>query len=101
MDVKDLNFVVALYETRNFSVAARKRGTVQSNVSARIRNLEKSLGVILFERLWRTVAPTTQGTKLYRGARRLLRLLSEAERAVKGRPSRGQRPSRRARSPRR
>ena len=45
MDVKDLRYFVAVYEAEGFSRASRELGTVQSNVSARIRNLEGLLGI--------------------------------------------------------
>ena len=83
MDVKDLRYFVAVYEAEGFSRASRDLGTVQSNVSARIRNLEGALGVSLFERRYRRVAPTVDGDQLYRHAKKVLTTLSEAERAVK------------------
>ena len=83
MDVKDLRYFVAVYEADGFSRASRDLGTVQSNVSARIRNLEGALGVPLFERRYRRVAPTVDGDQLYRHAKKVLTTLSAAERAVK------------------
>jgi general secretion pathway protein G len=56
---------------------------VQSNVSARIRNLEGALGVPLFERRYRRVAPTAGADKLYRHAKKVISSLNEAERALK------------------
>ena len=50
MDLRDLRYFIAVYEAAGFSRASRALGTVQSNVSARIRNLEDSLGVELFRR---------------------------------------------------
>ena len=51
--MRDLNalesFVVAA-ETKNFSIAAERRNTVQSAISAHIRKLEDELGKALFER---------------------------------------------------
>ena len=81
MDVKDLRYFIAVYEAEGFSRASRELGTVQSNVSARIRSLEGSLGLPLFERRYRRVAPTAGGDKLYRHAKKVLTSLSEAERA--------------------
>jgi DNA-binding transcriptional LysR family regulator len=98
MEFKDLEFVIAVYEARSFSGAARRLGTVQSNVSARILKLEKSLGTSLFTRLWRTVAPTTPGARLYRGAQRLLTQLRGVERLI--RAPRKPAPSRAAAAPR-
>src|SRR5882724_11126556 len=83
MDVEDLRFFIAVYESEGFSRASEKLGTVQSNVSARIRNLEGSLGVPLFERRYRRVAPTARGDQLYRHARKVVSALDDAERAVR------------------
>src|SRR5882672_7111456 len=83
MDVDDLRFFIAVYESEGFSRASEKLGTVQSNVSARIRSLEGSLGVPLFERRYRRVAPTARGDQLYRHARKVVSALNGAERAVK------------------
>jgi len=83
MDVKDLRYFVAVYEAEGFSRASRELGTVQSNVSARIRNLEGTLGISLFERRYRRVAPTAGGDKLYRHAKKVISSLNDAERALR------------------
>lgn len=89
MDVKDLRYFIAVYEAEGFSRASRELGTVQSNVSARIRNLEASLGIPLFERRYRRVAPTAGGDKLYRHARKVMTMLNGVERAVTRKRSKG------------
>ena len=83
MDVKDLRYFVAVYESEGFSRASRELGTVQSNVSARIRNLEGKLGVPLFERRYRRVAPTAGADKLYRHAKKVISSLNDAQRAFR------------------
>jgi general secretion pathway protein G len=83
MDVKDLRYFVAVYEAEGFSRASRELGTVQSNVSARIRNLEGKLGVPLFERRYRRVAPTAGADKLYRHAKKVISSLNDVQRAVR------------------
>ena len=85
MDVKDLRYFIAVYEAEGFSRASRDLGTVQSNVSARIRNLEGSLGIELFERRYRRVAPTAEADRLYRHAKKVLNSLSDAEKAIRRR----------------
>jgi len=82
MDVKDLKYFVAVYEARGFSRACLQLGTVQSNVSTRIRALESSLGVILFERRYRDVIPTESGAKLYARAKQLIAELDEARKTL-------------------
>ncbi len=83
MDVKDLRFLVAVYETGTFSRASECLGTVQSNVSARIRALEDALGGALFERHYRGVVPTAKGQELYARAKDLIATFEITERAVK------------------
>src|SRR5262245_50189772 len=86
MDVDDLRIFIAVYESDAFSRASHKRATVQSNVSARIRSLEGALGVPLFERRYRRVAPTASGDQLYRHARKVIDAVNRASRAVKRPP---------------
>lgn len=84
MDLKDLRYFVAVYEAGGFSRASRYLNTVQSNVSARIQGLERSLGAPLFERQWRTVVPTDQGDRLYSQAKQVIAALDRVEEAFKG-----------------
>ena len=83
MDLRDLRYFIAVYEAAGFSRASRALGTVQSNVSARIRNLEDSLGVELFRRRHRHVAPTAKGETLYKHARKVIDAVSHAETAIR------------------
>jgi DNA-binding transcriptional LysR family regulator len=63
--------------------AARELNTVQSNVTARIRSLEESLGCRLFERHAAGVMLTDAGRRLLPYAQRLPRLLEDAARAAR------------------
>ena len=83
MEVKDLRNFVAVYETLNFSRAASRLQTVQSNVSARIRMLEKQLSTALFERTPRSVVPTRRGRALYRPAVRIIAAINALERSTR------------------
>lgn len=83
MDVKDLKYFVAVYETGGFSRASFSLGTVQSNVSARIRGLEKCLGGPLFERRHRGIVPTQRGDKLYGHAKQVIAALDQTEQTVR------------------
>jgi DNA-binding transcriptional LysR family regulator len=83
MDVKDLRYFVAAYEARSFSGATEVLGTVQSNVSLRIRNLEEHFAVTLFERRHRSVVPTEKGETLYRYAKQVIEALDRTEQAFK------------------
>ncbi|MEM8958647.1 MAG: LysR family transcriptional regulator [Pseudomonadota bacterium] len=86
--MRDLNalesFVIAA-ETLNFSVAAERRNTVQSAVSAHIRKLEQELGCPLFTRgRGRPMALTPEGAAFTHYARRILGLSDEAVKAIRG-----------------
>jgi DNA-binding transcriptional LysR family regulator len=82
MDIKDLRYFVAVYEAKGFAQASTSLHTVQSNVSARVRRLEESLGAALFERHRRGSVATEKGERLYRYAKRVLELMEEAADAV-------------------
>ena len=83
MDVKDLRYFVAVYEAKGFSRACRSLGTVQSNVSTRIRSLERFLGVALFVRRYRAVIPTEDGEKLYGHAKQVIATLDHTAQVIK------------------
>lgn len=57
---------------QSFSAAAKETGLTRSAVSQRIARLEAKLGVELFRRTTRRVAPTEHGLALYEAASRLL-----------------------------
>ena len=58
--------------SESFSAAAKETGLTRSAVSQRIARLEAKLGVELFRRTTRRVAPTAKGLALYEAASRLL-----------------------------
>lgn len=65
---------MAVYETRNFSLAAKQLFISQPSVSVQINQLEKQLGVSLFDRSrHRQVQPTPAAAKLYQTAEQLQR----------------------------
>ena len=82
MDAADLRMFAAVARTGSMSKAAHELGTVQSNVTARIRALEERLGVELFERSNRGATLTAAGLRLRPYADRVAGLLEDARRAV-------------------
>jgi DNA-binding transcriptional LysR family regulator len=78
MDIKDLRYIVEVYEARNFMRASIALATSQSNVSIRIRRLEEDLGATLFVRGNRGVTPTQKGDLLYHYAKDVLEKVDEA-----------------------
>jgi DNA-binding transcriptional LysR family regulator len=74
MDTRQLAAFCAVVERHSFSQAAEKLGVTQPAVSLQVRALEKRLGTQLLDRSGRRVEPTEAGSRLYRGAQRLLAL---------------------------
>jgi DNA-binding transcriptional LysR family regulator len=77
MDLRQLEYVVAVADQRTFTRAARSVHVSQPSLSHGIRSLEHELGVELFARLGRTVAPTSAGLQVIDAARRVLRELAD------------------------
>jgi len=73
MTLRDLEYLVALAETRHFGRAAERCHVSQPTLSAQVRKLEDSLGVALVERRPRRVALTAAGVAVVERARRMLR----------------------------
>ncbi|WSB90166.1 LysR substrate-binding domain-containing protein [Streptomyces cellulosae] len=61
MELRQLEYFVAVAEERNFTRAAERAHISQSGVSAQIRQLERELGAELFDRSARTVTLTPAG----------------------------------------
>lgn len=72
MTLRDLQYLVALAETRHFGRAAERCHVSQPTLSAQLRKLEDYLGVALIERRPRKVALTPAGETVIKRARRML-----------------------------
>ena len=68
MNIDVINTFLLLFETGNFSRVAEKSNLTQSTVSARIKVLEDTLNVKLFERISFGVLLTDAGQKFYQYA---------------------------------
>src|SRR5471030_3246061 len=84
MDLSALRIFKAVAEEGGVTQAAARLHRVQSNVSARLTQLEESLGVALFHRSGRRLLITAEGSRLLEYADRLLQLAGEAEAAMRG-----------------
>lgn len=73
---------VRVVELGNLSAAGRDMRISPAVASNRIKELEKHLGVRLFNRTTRQLMPTEHGTVFYDGARQILQAVIEAEAAV-------------------
>ena len=84
LSLRDLEYAVAVARERHFGRAAESCGVSQAALSEQVRKLESILGVPLFERTTRSVAPTVRGEAILQQADILLadarRLLEDARR---------------------
>ncbi|PRY55749.1 LysR family transcriptional regulator [Glycomyces artemisiae] len=82
MDLRQMEYLVALADERQFTRAAELMGISQSGLSAAIRSLEDELGTALFIRTTRRVEPTEAGFALLPYARMMLEQAAGARDAV-------------------
>jgi LysR family hydrogen peroxide-inducible transcriptional activator len=73
MNLRDLEYLVALAETRHFGRAAERCHVSQPTLSTQLRKLEEYLGVALVERQPRRAALTAAGEAVVARARHMLR----------------------------
>jgi len=72
MDLRALDYFVAIYETGSLSAASKAKFIAQPSISASLKQLELSLGSVLFTRHARGVKATPAGEQLYPLAKQLL-----------------------------
>ncbi|WP_228893800.1 LysR family transcriptional regulator [Pseudoduganella aquatica] len=84
MELSALRIFQAVAEEGSVTQAAARLNRVQSNVSARLAQMEEALGVPLFHRSGRRLLITAEGERLLAYAGRLLTLADEAQAAVRG-----------------
>src|SRR6267142_6372595 len=82
MDATDLRVFEAVARHGSMNRAAAELHTVQSNVTARIRSLEREVGVALFQRHVRGVSITPAGQRMLPYAARIAKLVSDAKLAA-------------------
>ncbi|MGW3268437.1 LysR family transcriptional regulator [Streptomyces sp. NPDC001056] len=82
MELRQLEYFVAVAEERNFTRAAERVHISQSGVSAQIRQLERELGADLFDRSARTVTLTVAGEAALEHARAALAAAGAVGQAV-------------------
>lgn len=90
-DLRSLRFVLAAAEQLSFSAAASALNARVSSVSRRVRNLEESIGVALFERTTSGVLLTDAGHRFVADVVPALRMIEKALRnaGAAGRAERG------------
>lgn len=72
MNLRDLQYVIAVAETGHFGQAAEQCFVSQPTLSGQIKKLEEQLGVTLFERNNRSVMTTAIGEKVVAHARQMM-----------------------------
>jgi LysR family transcriptional activator of glutamate synthase operon len=84
MELRQLRYLVALAEERNFTRAAAREHVAQPALSQQIRRLEDELGLAVVERTTRRAALTGAGELLVDRARRILAELDAAKTELDG-----------------
>jgi DNA-binding transcriptional LysR family regulator len=82
MELRELAAFVSVCDNRSFTRAAEELCLSQPAVTRQIASLEAELRTRLFDRMGRDVQLTSSGIAMQRYAREMLRLASEARRAV-------------------
>ncbi|MFD7256886.1 transcriptional regulator CynR [Streptomyces sp. NPDC059874] len=82
LELRHLRYLLAVAEHANFTRAAEDLRISQPTLSQQIKQLERTVGAQLFDRTGRTVRLTDAGEVYAHHARRALRDLGAAERAV-------------------
>ena len=77
--INNIKMFVRVYELGSMSAAARDQRTSPAVASSRISDLEKHLGVRLFNRTTRALQPTENGKIFYKGAHNVLAAIADAE----------------------
>ena len=82
--INNIRMFVRVYELGSMSAAARDQRTSPAVASSRISDLEKHLGVRLFNRTTRALQPTENGKVFYTGAHNILTAIADAEADIIG-----------------
>jgi DNA-binding transcriptional LysR family regulator len=82
MEVRQIEYVVAVAEEGSFTRAAQRCHVAQSALSQQVARLERELGTKLFERTSRSVRLTEAGTTLLPHAMRMLADMASARAAL-------------------
>ena len=72
MNLRDLNYIIAVADTRHFGKAAERCFVSQPTLSGQIRKLEGELGVTIFERTNRSVRVTSISEEILLHARQMM-----------------------------
>jgi len=73
MNLRDLQYLIAVADLRSFGQAAERCFISQPTLSTQIKKLEDELGIQIFERTNKKVLPTELGEQIIASARRILK----------------------------
>ncbi|MCP3728543.1 LysR family transcriptional regulator [Paraburkholderia sp. CNPSo 3272] len=76
MDLNLIRLFIEIVDSKSLSAAARKLGVTRSNISHRLKQLERETGAQLLRRSTRELDLTDAGHAMYDGGRRMLEQLS-------------------------
>lgn len=82
MEFKQLAYFMAICEELHFTRAAEKMGVSAPNISQQIRRLEEEFGVLLFDRVGKTIVLTDAGAILHEHGTAVFGHLKQAEDAI-------------------
>ncbi|MGB3223303.1 MAG: selenium metabolism-associated LysR family transcriptional regulator [Desulforhopalus sp.] len=82
IETRHLKIFVTVYKTRSFTKAAEELYTSQPTVSEHIQNLEARLNCKLFDRLGRSILPTSEAEVLYPRAMAILEDLQRLDEEI-------------------
>ncbi|MEC0264696.1 LysR family transcriptional regulator [Paenibacillus anseongense] len=82
MELKQLQYFMAICEELHFTRAADKMGVSAPNISQQIRRLEEELGVLLFDRVGKTIVLTEAGAILQEHGAAVFGHLKQASDAI-------------------
>src|SRR6266508_1890483 len=82
MTLKQLHTFYWVWRLGGFAAAAEHLRTTQSAVSMRIQDLERSLGVTLFDRTQRSARLTAKGQELVKHAEQLITLATHIQHRI-------------------
>ncbi len=84
MNVVYLKYAIAVAKAGSFNKAAEELFVAQPNLTRAVKELEKELEIIIFERTSHGVLLTNDGEKLIERGKRILKLIEETEYDLKG-----------------
>jgi DNA-binding transcriptional LysR family regulator len=84
MELRQLEYFVAVAAELNFSRAAQRIHVVQSALSASVGKLERELGVELFDRSKRQIALTAPGETFLQHAREVMQTVQKTRSSIEG-----------------